>query len=114
MKAKKVDVDVIDDEDDVDDNDDIRIDCQSDNKTTTLHVHHGFCFFIIFFLHFFAVKCLSSRFMKDANKRPRIFLSLSKLECGPREITFKEIRLHWTFSANWNKRTKVRKNANSF
>ena len=41
--------------------------------------------------------------MKDANKRPRIFLPLSKRDCGPHEITSKEIRLHWTFSANWNK-----------
>ena len=44
--------------------------------------------------------------MEDANKRRRIFLSLSKLECGPHEITSKEIRLHWTFLANLNKRIK--------
>ena len=57
-KRRKVDVDVIDDKDDVDDNDDIRIDCQSDNKTTTLHVHHGF-FKIIFFFTFLCRQMLN-------------------------------------------------------
>ena len=42
-------------------------------------------------------KCLISRFMEDVNKRRQIFLSLSKLECGPQEINSKEIRLHWRF-----------------
>ena len=67
-----------------------------------------------FFVHFFAVaagnttwKCLISRFMEDTNKRRRNFLSLPKLECGPQEINSKEIRLHFTFSVNWNKRDKV-------
>ena len=69
-----------------------------------------------FFVHFFAVKwkCLISRFVEDANKRRRIFLSLSKLECGRQEIKSREIRLHLTFSADWNKRDNVWKSANTF
>ena len=41
--------------------------------------------------------------MKDVTKRQRIFLSLSKLNCGHQEIISREIRLHLTFSVNWNK-----------
>ena len=37
--------------------------------------------------------------MEDVNKRRRIFLSLSKLKCGPHEINSREIRLHFTFQA---------------
>ena len=60
-------------------------------------------------------KCLISRFMEDAvNEWPQSFLSLSKLEGGPQGINFREIRLHVTFSADWKKRDKVRKNANWF
>ena len=40
-------------------------------------------------------------------QRRRIFLSLSKLECGPQEINSREIRLRLTFSAEWNKRDNV-------
>ena len=35
--------------------------------------------------------------------RRRIFLSLFTLECSPQEINSWEIRLHLTYSANWNK-----------
>ena len=51
-------------------------------------------------------KCLISRFMEDVNTQRRIFLSLSKFECGPncstdpQEINWREIRVHLTFSAN--------------
>ena len=48
--------------------------------------------------------------MENVNKRRRIFLALSKLESGPQEINSKEIRPHFTFSVNWKKRDKVRKN----
>ena len=41
--------------------------------------------------------------MEDVNKRRRIFLSLSKLNCDHQEINSREIRLHLTFSVNWNK-----------
>ena len=44
--------------------------------------------------------------MENVNKRRRISFSLSKLECGPQEINSREIRLHLSFSANWNKRDK--------
>ena len=47
--------------------------------------------------------------MEDVNKRRRIFFSLSKLECAPQEINSREIRLHLSFSANWNKRAKIEK-----
>ena len=52
-------------------------------------------------------KCLISRFKKDANKRRRIFLSI--LKCGPQGINSREIRVHLTFSAKWNKLTKFKK-----
>ena len=42
--------------------------------------------------------------MEDVNKRQQTFLSLSKLKCGLQEINSREILLHLTFSANWNKR----------
>ena len=45
--------------------------------------------------------------MADVNKRRRISFSLSKLECGPQEISLREIRLHLQFSGNWNKRNSV-------
>ena len=32
---------------------------------------------------------------------------LSKLECGSQEINSRDIRLHLTFSENWNKRDNV-------
>ena len=51
-------------------------------------------------------KCLIASFMEDANKRRRISFSLSRLQCGPQEINSREIRLHFPFSANWNKRDK--------
>ena len=44
--------------------------------------------------------------MEDVNKQQGIFLFLSKLDCGPQEIKSREIRLHLTFSVNWNKRDK--------
>ena len=84
------------------------------NITTTLHVHHTFCTFPCRHCTTTTWKCLLSRFMENVNKRRRIFLSLSKLESGPQEINSKEIRPHFTFSVNWNKRDKVWKNANSF
>ena len=53
--------------------------------------------------------------MEDENKRRqrlrRNFLSLSKLDKiwgDPQEINSREMRLHLTFSANWNKREKIR------
>ena len=47
--------------------------------------------------------------MEYVNKRRQIFLSLSKLGCGLQEINSREIRLHLTFSANWNKLDRVSK-----
>ena len=42
--------------------------------------------------------------MEDVNKRRRIFLSLSKLECGPQEINPREYRcLHLKFSERLKK-----------
>ena len=40
-------------------------------------------------------------------RRQILTFILSKLECGPQEIISREIRLHLTFLANWNKRDKV-------
>ena len=56
-----------------------------------------------FFVHFFAVTA-RLRLLQDTNERRRIFLSLSKLECGPQEVNSAEIRLRLTFSAKWKKK----------
>ena len=56
------------------------------SKTTTLYVHHTFLYISLPSLHDYDVKCLISRFMEDVNKRWLIFLSLSKLKCGPLKI----------------------------
>ena len=45
--------------------------------------------------------------MEDVNKQQWMFLSAPKLECGLQEINSREIRLHLTFSANWNKRKLI-------
>ena len=76
-----------------------------------------------FFVYFFAVtgcttamwKSLMSLFVEDVDKRRRIFLSFCSLNWGsPQEINSRQIRLHLTFSANWNKRNKVWTDANLF
>ena len=68
------------------------------SNTTSLHVRHAF------FVHFFAVTARDYdwSFMEDVNKGRRILL-----KGGPQEINSRHIRLHLTFSANWNKRGKV-------
>ena len=76
-------------------------------KKTTLHVHHSFCTFLCRRCTTTTWKCVIFRFMEVVNKRRRIFLSLSKLECGPQEINSRELRLHLTFSATWNKRDLI-------
>ena len=69
---------------------------------TTLHVHHSFCTFLCRRCTTTTWKCVIFRFMEVVNKRRRISLSLSKLECGPQEINSGELRVHLTFSATWN------------
>ena len=76
-------------------------------QKTTLHVHHSFCAFLCRHCTTTTWKCVIFRFMEVVNKRRRIFLSLSKLECGPQEINSRELRLHLTFSATWNKRDLI-------
>ena len=71
-------------------------------KKTTLHVHHSFCTFLCRHCTTTMWKCVIFCFMEVVNKRWRIFLSLSKLECGPQEINSRELRLHLTFSVTWN------------
>ena len=80
-------------------------------KTTSLHTH-PLRFLRTFLCRYFTIttrKCLISRFMEDVNKRRRNFLSLSKLECGSQEINSRGGNL---FTAKWNKRDRVWKNAN--
>ena len=83
-------------------------------KTTTLHVHHAFCTSLCRHCTTTTWKCVISRYMENVNKRRQIFLSLSKLKCGPQEINSREIRHHLTFSADWNNRDNVWLNANLF
>ena len=47
--------------------------------------------------------------MEDVNKRGRISFSLSKLECGPQEINFREICLHLPFQQIGINATKIEK-----
>ena len=75
-----------------------------------------FCTFLNCHCMIMTWKSLISRvssFMEDINKRGRFFLSLSKLECDSQEISPREIRLHFTFSAKWKKPDKVWKSASS-
>ena len=51
-------------------------------------------------------RCESSRYGK-CKQATTNFCSLSKLESSPQEINYKEIRLYFTLSVNWNKRDKV-------
>ena len=85
------------------------------SKTTILRVHRicGFCTLLCRHCTTTTWKCLISRFMEDVTKRRRMFLSFSKLECGPQEINSRKIRLHLTFSADGNKRDNVWKKANA-
>ena len=58
-------------------------------------------------LHDYGVKIPNSTFMEDViNKQQRIFLSLSKLECGPQEINSREI---WHFQQFGISATKFKK-----
>ena len=81
------------------------------SKTTTLDVHHAFLYISLPSPHDYDVKMPN---FTCVNKRRQIFLSLSKLECCLQEINFGKIRLHLTFSANWNKLDRVSKKENSF
>ena len=78
-------------------------------------MHHTCLYFSLQLLHDYDVKMPNFTFYGGRlNERRRNFLSLSKLECSPQEINSREICLHKTFSANWNERHKIWKNANSF
>ena len=57
------------------------------SKTTSLHVHHTFLYISLPLLHDYDVKMPSFTFYGER-------LSLSKLECGPKEISSREIGLH--------------------
>ena len=72
------------------------------SKTTTLD---DFLYISLPSPHNYDMKMLN---FTCVNKRRRIFLSLSKLECGL-HINSRKIRLHLTFSANWNKLDRVSK-----
>ena len=63
------------------------------SKTTTLHVHHALLHIAWSSLPDYDVKIPNFTFKEDVNKRRQNFPSLSKLECGPQEINFREIRL---------------------
>ena len=75
------------------------------SKTTTLHVHHAFLYISLPSLHDYDVKM--PNFTIYGEHEQVTFLSLSKLETRPQEINSSEIRPHFTFSVNWNKRDKV-------
>ena len=77
-------------------------------KTATWHVHQSFLYISLPPLHDYDVKMsITSRFTGDVNKQRRNFLCLYKVECGPQEISSKEIRLHKTLSEKWSKCDKV-------
>ena len=91
--------------DDADGNEDLKKAIGMMSNTTTLHVHHAF------FVQFVAV---TARRLRRENARSQViwrgckqgmtnfyFLFLTQV------INSREIRLHSTFSANWNKRGKL-------
>ena len=63
------------------------------SKTTSLHVHHAFLYISLPLLHDYDVKMPSFTFY-GGRKQATINFSLSKLECGPKEINSGEIGLH--------------------
>ena len=76
-------------------------------KTITLHVQHTFLYIFLPSLQDYGVKIPNLPFMEDViNKQQRIFLSLSKLECGPQEINSREI---WHFQQFGISATKLKK-----
>ena len=78
-------------------------------------LHHAFLYISLPSLHDCDVKMPRDfTLYGDVNRRQRIFLSFSKLECGPQEINSREIQLQLTFSADLDKRVNVLKNANAF
>ena len=77
------------------------------SKTTSLHLDRASCTFLCHYCTTTTWKWQISRFMEDVNKRRRNLISLFKPEWGPQEINSRELILHQTFSANWNKRDKV-------
>ena len=81
------------------------------SKKTTLHVQHA----LLYICNDYDVKMPDfALYMEDVNKWRRIFLSLSKHECGPQEINSREIFLPLAFLADWNKRDNVWNNVNAF
>ena len=82
-------------------------DGNEDGNTTTLRVHDTFLYISLPSLHDYDVKMPNFTFCGERKQVTTNFLSLSKLESGPQEINSREIRLHFTFSVNWNKRDKV-------
>ena len=62
-------------------------------KTSSLHVHHAFLYISLPLLHDYHMKMPSFTFY-GGRKQRQTFVSLSKLECGPKEINSREIDLH--------------------
>ena len=71
---------------------------QTHNFAGTSHLHVFVHFFAVFnFKDFNDMKMSNCMiiFMENVNKQQKIFLSASKLECGPQEINSGEICLHY-------------------
>ena len=74
-----------------------------------------FCTFLCRHCTTAAWKCLISRFMKDVNKRRRIFLSLSKLDCSPwKKSTPGKFTYFCHFKRIGMNASKFERNVNSF
>ena len=63
-------------------------------KAISLHVHHAFLYISLPLLHDYDVKMPSFTFYGGRKQVRQTFLSLSKLECSPKEINSREIGLH--------------------
>ena len=74
-------------------------------RTTTLHVHHAFLFISLPSLHDHDVKMSNFTFYRERKQATTNFsFSFLTWEINPREI-----RVHFTFSANWSNREKFEK-----
>ena len=83
------------------------------SKTTILHVHHAFLYISLLSLHDYDVKMPNFTLTEEVHKRRRNFLSLSELEYGSEEFTFRRVNLRLKKLVTWSNRDEDWKNANS-
>ena len=77
-------------------------------KNNFLHVQHTFLYISLLSLHGYGLRIPNFMLYGGRKQATRNFsFSFKTWVRGPQEIKSREIHLHLTFSANWNKRDKV-------